>query len=116
MFKQDTSTHMIGVDLDGTLAYYNGFIAPYHIGEPISPMVERVKGWLAEGKKICIYTSRVAPGLSTDPKIEEENIKKWCLTHLGQELPVTCIKTNNIREFYDDRAWRVVKNTGEVIT
>jgi len=40
----------IGVDLDGTLAHYEGFKGAQHIGEPISPMVERVKRWLAEGK------------------------------------------------------------------
>ena len=33
----------IGVDLDATLAYYDGFKGPEHIGEPIPQMVDRVK-------------------------------------------------------------------------
>ena len=32
----------IGVDLDGTLAHYGGWIGPDHIGDPIAPMVERI--------------------------------------------------------------------------
>lgn len=36
----------IGVDLDGTLAEYLGWQGMGHIGEPIAPMVERVKAWL----------------------------------------------------------------------
>ena len=38
----------IGVDLDGTLAEYLGWQGMGHIGEPIAPMVERVKAWLAQ--------------------------------------------------------------------
>lgn len=39
----------IGVDLDGTLAHYDGWKGADHIGEPIPAMVERVKQWLSEG-------------------------------------------------------------------
>lgn len=51
----------IGVDLDGTLAVYNGWVAPTHIGEPVVPMLERVKAWLAEGREVRIMTARVYP-------------------------------------------------------
>ncbi|HEV7674386.1 MAG TPA: hypothetical protein VGQ12_07640 [Candidatus Angelobacter sp.] len=58
----------IGVDLDGTLAHYAGWKGPEHIGEPIMPMVERVKGWLAEGKTVKIFTARVyCPPEPTQP-------------------------------------------------
>ena len=36
----------IGVDLDGTLAIYTGWKGCDHVGEPIPPMVERVKAGL----------------------------------------------------------------------
>lgn len=32
----------IGVDLDGTLAHYEGWKGVEHIGEPIPAMVERI--------------------------------------------------------------------------
>ena len=40
----------IGVDLDGTLAHYEGWKGIEHIGAPVPAMLERVKNWLAEGK------------------------------------------------------------------
>jgi hypothetical protein len=33
----------IGVDLDGTLAQYGEFKGRDHIGEPIAPMLDKVK-------------------------------------------------------------------------
>lgn len=42
----------IGVDLDGTLAEYHGWVSELHIGPPIPAMLARVKRWLAEGKEI----------------------------------------------------------------
>jgi len=38
------SDQWIGVDLDGTLAKYGEWRGVEHIGEPIPPMVDRVKG------------------------------------------------------------------------
>ena len=49
----------IGVDLDGTLAYYDQWRGALHIGEPIPLMLERVKRWLDEGKDVRIFTARV---------------------------------------------------------
>ena len=51
----------IGVDLDGTLAEYNGWQGPANIGAPIPAMVERVKAWLEEGRDVRIFTARVGP-------------------------------------------------------
>jgi len=49
----------IAVDLDGTLAKYDGWKDDLQIGEPVAPMVERVKGWLDEGIKVKIMTARI---------------------------------------------------------
>lgn len=40
----------IGVDLDGTLAYYDGWIGAGHIGEPVPAMLERVKQLAGSGR------------------------------------------------------------------
>lgn len=102
----------IGVDLDGTLAHYGGWQGPLHIGQPIVPMVTRVKGWLAEGKEVRIFTARVAE----DPDGKwEKAIKEWCKLHIGQELPVTCCKDYGMIELWDDRCIQVIPNTGEPV-
>lgn len=97
----------IGVDLDGTLAHYEGWTGG-GIGKPIPAMVERVKAWLAGGTEVRIFTARVAhPIAGTHAAIEA-----WCLEHIGEALPVTCQKDFSMIELWDDRAVRVVPNTG----
>lgn len=41
----------IGVDLDATLAEYNGWVHEPHIGPPIPAMVTRIKQGLADGRR-----------------------------------------------------------------
>ena len=113
----------IGVDLDGTLAEYHGWVHELHIGAPIPLMVKRVKAWLAEGRDVRIFTARVAT--SPDGKQREDDrsrssvplivkaIDKWCFEHLGRALPVTNIKDFGMIELWDDRCVQVVRNTGD---
>jgi len=116
----------IGVDLDGTLAHYDGW-KNGEIGEPIPAMVERVKQWLVEGKTVKIFTARVSitGGYSleshryADAEFALEQAKliaDWCEKHIGQRLEVTCIKDFAMTELWDDRAVQVVINTGMPIT
>ena len=103
----------IGVDLDGTLAYYDGeWRGVEHIGEPIMPMVRRIKRWLKAGKEVRIFTARVAD--MRDATLAAVTIQDWCEKHIGQRLNVTCVKDRYMSELWDDRAVRVVKNTGTV--
>jgi len=107
----------IGVDLDGTLATYEGFIGPGVIGQPIEPMVKRVKNWLREGVDVRIFTARVYsqpdnPSGQESAAIALLAIQKWCFLHLGAILPVTCQKDYDMYELWDDRAIQVIKNTG----
>ena len=105
----------IGVDLDGTLAVYDEWIDALHIGAPIPAMVERVKAWLVEGCDVRIFTARVGgQGEPPHPELEtiRRTIEKWCLTHIGQSLPVTNAKDLHMVELWDDRAIQVVTNTG----
>ena len=110
LLTKRANDEITAVDLDGTLAHYDEWEGPDKIGEPIEPMVKRVKGWLADGKKVVIFTAR-AHGDTADLAIP--SIKKWCKELLGRELEVTCTKTQHIVEFWDDRAIGVVKNTGK---
>lgn len=117
----------IGVDLDGTLAHYDGWKGIAHIGEPIKPMVERVKRWLAEGRAVKIFTARVDGGevalamgdkngvAHRDVPLVRAYIEQWCLEHIGQVLPVTNVKDYGMIELWDDRAVQVIANTGQPV-
>lgn len=109
-------TGWIGVDLDGTLAKYDGWKGPEHIGEPIPLMVERVKAWLAEGKDVRIFTARVC---SSQPagmaNLAMGAIQVWCKRHVGRPLAITSEKDWSMIELWDDRCVQVVPNTGHRI-
>jgi hypothetical protein len=110
----------IGVDLDGTIAEYHGWVDECHIGAPIGKMVDRVRVWLSEGKDVRIFTARVTeppPGLvdSSRKSVHEirEVIQAWCVEHVGLALPVTNVKDFALVELWDDRAIQIVFNTGK---
>ncbi len=110
------SSGWIGVDLDGTLAHYTTWPKDGSIGEPIPVMVDRVKGWLAEGKDVRIFTARVACEDRDDRDKQYGLITEWCLEHLGQILTVTCQKDYGMIELWDDRCEQVIPNTGYTVT
>lgn len=103
----------IGVDLDGTLARHeDDWDGPHHIGAPVAPMVERVRQWLAEGKRVKIMTARVA---GPDASVAVHHIHMW-LSRVGLPcLEVTCSKDFAMTALYDDRAIQVRRNTGELV-
>lgn len=108
----------IGVDLDGTLAYYESFIDATHIGEPIPEMLQRVLNWREQGIEVRIVTARAAT--ENNPWPEQvapalAAIKVWCIEHVGEVLPITASKDYAMIELWDDRAVQVEKNTGRRI-
>jgi hypothetical protein len=122
-----SSSGWIGVDLDGTLAQYDHWRGIEHIGEPVPAMLERVKGWLAEGKDVRIFTARVAYPVSPEviAQVDARSggsgdaidyIVAWCKKHLGRAIPVTNAKDFEMVELWDDRCVQVVPNTGWSIT
>ena len=112
----------IGVDLDGTLAEYDKKYVTGKIGAPIASMVERVKKWLAAGIEVRIFTARISVIQSgsfaqisdryKEAADNKEAIEAWCIEHIGQRLMVTNIKDHKMHELWDDRAVRVIFNTG----
>lgn len=97
----------IGVDLDGTLAYYRKGQGPT-IGEPIPAMMNRVKGWLDNGQEVRICTARAAHG-----EAEISRVRDWLKQHGLGDLQVTCQKDFEMTELWDDKAIQVKPNTGE---
>ena len=96
----------IGVDLDGTLAHYAGWIGPDHIGEPIPAMLARVRQWISEGRTVKIFTARCCVPEQVPP------IVAWLERHGLGGLEVTNVKDFGMVELRDDRCVRVVPNTG----
>lgn len=102
------SNGWIGVDLDGTLAYYTKWQGIEVIGDPVPLMLERVKKWLAEGREVRIFTAR-----AMQPEAVPY-IHRWCLKYVGQALKVTNVKDYAMIELWDDRAQGVVFNEGTI--
>lgn len=96
----------IGVDLDGTLAHYEGWIGPSHIGEPVPAMLARVKKWILDGRTVKIFTARCCA-----PE-QVPFIVEWLDRHGIGGLEVTNVKDFGMIELWDDRCVRVVANTG----
>lgn len=91
------------VDLDGTLAYYNGWKGKEHIGDRIPKMLERVKEWIRNGQTVKIFTARV------EDKSALPYIQNWLEKYRIGGLKVTNIKTPDMSTFYGDRAVEVIK-------
>lgn len=110
---------VIGCDFDKTLATHNWPATPYNhreLGEPIPPMVEKVKQALASGHKVVIFTARVNSGNSYQEQMDATEsyllIAEWCKQVFGTVLPITNVKSKDMAEIWDDRARGVLPNEG----
>lgn len=116
----------IGVDLDGTLAFYEKWGRWDEIGKPIPLMVTRVRNWLSNGETVKIFTARVGLKdgkclVTGKPFTREEVatvIQDWCSTHvaMGWRPEVTATKDYMMTQLWDDRAIQVVPNTGRTLS
>ena len=99
----------IGVDLDGTLADTRAPNTRHMIPMPVPAMIARVIQWLAEGKKVKVFTAR----MSQNPDIWQKRIGDWTQDYIGVRLEGTCIKDYGCIELWDDIAVGVEMNTGK---
>jgi hypothetical protein len=107
----------IGVDLDGTLAHYTGWVDENHVGEPIPPMLARVKQWVADGREVRIFTARVGPHDPAKVRPDYRHrvvrvIHEWLAKHGLPRLEVTATKDYGMVELWDDRCVQVIPNAG----
>lgn len=113
MTRKKQPTNWIGVDLDGTLAHYDGWKGISHIGDPIPLMLDRVKSWLAQGFDVRVFTARCAHNSKEWRPRGLRALNRWTKEHLGRVLPATCEKDGWMLELWDDRAVGVHMNTGK---
>lgn len=104
---KDQPDGWVGVDLDATLAEYDGWRGSSQIGKPIPRMVQHVKNLLAQGETVKIFTARVAE----DPKAAGL-IQEWLVSNGLPRLEVTNEKDQGMKYLIDDRVKRVEPNTG----
>ena len=55
-----TSDKWLAVDLDGTLAVYDGWKGEDHIGDLVLPIAEKIEQRVNDGWKVAIFTARVS--------------------------------------------------------
>jgi hypothetical protein len=108
----------VGFDLDGTLAQDDagGVFNPYFVGEPIPQTVYLMRTFQEAGIKTKIFTARMHVN---DPEAKQKRIKviqDWCEKQGLGRPEVTNVKDTAMRLLFDDRAFHVVRNTGEVIS
>jgi hypothetical protein len=97
-----------GVDLDSTLAKYDGWKGDESIGQPVPRMYRRVKMWLKKGERVKIFTARVCNG-----PYAIECIRDWLEeNNLPRDLEITNVKDFECWDLWDDRAVQVVPNEG----
>jgi hypothetical protein len=105
-----------GVDFDGVLATKTHDFTPGSVGEPIWPMINRVKQWLTDGENVKIFTARCSIEDQNEKDASLEAIRNFCRQHIGQELDITCTKSIFMTEYWDDRAVHVEPNTGRILS
>lgn len=105
----------IAVDLDGTLAFYDGWKGPEHIGDPIPLMMERVKTWVENGDIVVIFTARLSLSDGESANYVRHHIGLWLQKYGLGNLEITNIKSMSFDAMYDDRAIQVEKNTGVLL-
>jgi hypothetical protein len=125
MVKDQGPKGNILVDMDGTLFEYHGWTKWCEFGKPIPLMVERVLGWIAEGRDVRVFTARMP--LPQDEMVEQtcyktgekfngvmmkKAIADHCEASFGHRLRSQCYKDLHTIEIWDDRAIGVVANLG----
>jgi hypothetical protein len=101
-----------GFDLDGTLARYDHYVGPLHIGDPIPATIAILQQKLAEGYECRIMTARAHEPVN--PQMIGA-IQAWCRKNIGVELPITNQKDFQMIALYDDRCIQLEPNTGRII-
>lgn len=103
----------IALDLDGTLAEYNGWVNIDNIGPPIPKMWDLFIKWTSDPNvSVSIFTARAGTSGA------DEAIRNWLIRHgldntTSEDIDITNVKHKCFTEYWDDRAIAVQRNSGE---
>lgn len=101
---------VIAVDLDGTLAHYDGWKGVGHIGCVIPEVANAMERAQAEGAEVHLFTARVSA--TEDAAESHKVISKWAEANHFTFASITAVKHKFFTEFWDDRAIQVIRNQG----
>ena len=101
---------VIAVDLDGTLAHYDGWKGIDHIGHVIPEVANAISDAQASGAEVWIFTARVSD--PDDHNLASDAIAKWLVENKINVSGISAVKHKFFTEFWDDRAIQVIKNKG----
>lgn len=115
----------VGFDLDGTLIKHctQEEVVRYILGEPIAEVVQLMHKEKANGYELKIFTARVSMGCNPLEHTmarrifvikQTKAIQEWSKIKFGEIYDVTCQKDFNCIRIYDDRAMRVICDTGKL--
>ena len=104
---------IIAVDLDGTLAQYDGWKGIEHIGPVIPEVANAMERAQKEGAEVHLFTSRVSD--PEDAAEAHQIISKWAEANHFNFASITAVKHKFFTEFWDDRAIQVIKNEGTFV-
>lgn len=104
---------IIAVDLDGTLAHYDGWKGIKHIGHVIPEVANAMERAQKEGADVWIFTARVSD--PSDAEQAGKYVHDWLIKNNIKFEGITAVKHKFFSEFWDDRAIQVIKNTGEFV-
>ncbi|HBT89898.1 hypothetical protein [Desulfobacter sp.] len=99
----------IGVDLDGTLAFYDKHSSVETVGDPVPAMMTLLKDMIDKGTRVKIFTARASA-----PE-QLPIIRKWLKIQGLPDLEITNVKDYSMVRLYDDRCIQVETNTGRLI-
>jgi len=108
-WNNDSTSGWVGIDLDGTLAIYDGWNNG-EIGAPIESNVNKVKVWLRLGYRVKVMTAR-----ANDIK-QIKIVQDWLVKQGLPPLDVTSVKDFLMIELHDDRAVAYETNTGRQLS
>ena len=100
----------IAIDLDGTLAHYDGWKGIGHIGCVIPEVANAMERAQAEGAEVHLFTARVSA--PEDAAEAHKVISKWAEANHFTFASITAVKHKFFTEFWDDRAIQVIRNEG----
>jgi len=103
------SNAWIGVDFDGTLAEYPWKEQHKTAGNPVKPMLDRVKRWIRQGIKVKIMTARA------NYPYQRIIVEKWLVDNGIGGLEITSTKDHDMMVLFDDKAITVEANTGRIL-
>jgi hypothetical protein len=99
---------VVAVDLDGTLASFNGWKGYFEIGKPMHKIINQIRVFKKQGAHIIIHTCRTTtPDNKAFPEVIE-CVKKWLRKNSVPFDEIWCSTGKPFAHIYlDDRAVRV---------